>query len=106
MSLLDLATLDGRVVSLRPVSRVEADPLPHEGDVRWLLSMRSGAATCSPRGLVAPARRPQGGRGHHRPRAVPCRHCLPHWGITIAGGKWTTYRVMAEDTVDRAVELL
>lgn len=31
---------------------------------------------------------------------------ISHSGLlTIAGGKWTTYRKMAEDTVDRAVEL-
>eukprot|EP01087_Luapelamoeba_hula_P008926 TRINITY_DN2270_c0_g1_i1.p1 TRINITY_DN2270_c0_g1~~TRINITY_DN2270_c0_g1_i1.p1 ORF type:complete len:724 (-),score=117.84 TRINITY_DN2270_c0_g1_i1:157-2328(-) len=26
--------------------------------------------------------------------------------ISIAGGKWTTYRMMAEDTVDKAIEIL
>jgi glycerol-3-phosphate dehydrogenase len=25
--------------------------------------------------------------------------------ITIAGGKWTTYRVMAQETVDTAVQV-
>lgn len=25
--------------------------------------------------------------------------------ITIAGGKWTTYRSMAEETVDKAIEV-
>ncbi len=24
--------------------------------------------------------------------------------LTIAGGKWTTYRAMAEETIDRAVQ--
>jgi glycerol-3-phosphate dehydrogenase len=26
--------------------------------------------------------------------------------ITIAGGKWTTYRAMAKETVDKAIEVL
>lgn len=26
--------------------------------------------------------------------------------ITIAGGKWTTYRAMAKETVDKAIEIL
>jgi glycerol-3-phosphate dehydrogenase len=25
--------------------------------------------------------------------------------LTIAGGKWTTYRAMAEETVDKAIEI-
>ena len=25
--------------------------------------------------------------------------------ITIAGGKWTTYRAMAQDTIDKAIEV-
>ena len=30
---------------------------------------------------------------------------IPYKLITITGGKWTTYRRMAEDTVDKAIEL-
>ena len=25
--------------------------------------------------------------------------------LTIAGGKWTTYRAMAEETIDKAIEV-
>jgi len=25
--------------------------------------------------------------------------------LTIAGGKWTTYRAMAQDAIDRAIEI-
>jgi glycerol-3-phosphate dehydrogenase len=31
-------------------------------------------------------------------------HVSEHKLLTIAGGKWTTYRAMAEETVDRAIE--
>src|SRR4029453_3731335 len=42
------------------------------------------------------------------PRAVsrdPPTHIAPSGLLTIAGGKWTTYRHMAEDCVDHAATL-
>ena len=39
------------------------------------------------------------------PFSRPCSLCLQHTGICfITGGKWTTYREMAEDTVNRVIK--
>jgi glycerol-3-phosphate dehydrogenase len=32
-------------------------------------------------------------------------HYSPSGLLTIAGGKWTTYRAMAEETIDKAIEV-
>jgi glycerol-3-phosphate dehydrogenase len=128
MGLLDPATSDGRVIFFlpwqgntiagttdAPVSRVEADPHPHEEDVRWLLDevrrylspdiqVRRGDVLSAWAGLrpLVVRSEGEGTAGLVRSHVVIVS---PSGLVTIAGGKWTTYRAMAEETVDRAVEL-
>ena len=52
------------------------------------------------RPLLAPVKR-QGGEGtNRRPLAAPPRHRSGDGVVHITGGKWTTYRQMAQDAVD------
>jgi glycerol-3-phosphate dehydrogenase len=58
------------------------------------------------RPLLAP---PEGGRVSERTADLSRRHTVttsPHGVVTVTGGKLTTYRKMAQDTVDAAVSLL
>lgn len=71
------------------------DPAPTRADI---LSVFAGQ-----RPLAAPQK-----EGSGSTKELSRSHKIivsPHNLITITGGKWTTYRRMAEDTVDRAIEL-
>lgn len=49
-----------------------------------------------------------GGHGTHATKSLSRDHTLhiaPSGLVTLAGGKWTTYRKMAEDTIDQAAAL-
>jgi glycerol-3-phosphate dehydrogenase len=95
---------------------VETGPKPHEEDILWsleevrrylspdiqvcrrdVLSAWSGL-----RPLVLNPNAQEGTEGLVRNHLI----AVSQSGlVTIVGGKWTTYRAMAEETVDRAVEL-
>ena len=128
MGLLDPATSDGRVIFFLPwqgntiagttdtKARVETDPKPHEEDIRWILEevrrylspdiqVRRGdvlSAWSGLRPLVLNPNAQEGTEGLVRNHLITVSQSGL---VTIAGGKWTTYRSMAEETVDRAVEL-
>lgn len=128
MGLLDPATSDGRVIFFLPwqgntiagttdtKARVETDPKPHEEDIRWILEevkrylspdiqVRRGdvlSAWSGLRPLVLNPNAQEGTEGLVRNHLITVSQSGL---VTIAGGKWTTYRAMAEETVDRAVEL-
>ncbi len=94
------------------------DPACLPGDVDYVLDAANGVVTRSLtrhdvtavwaglRPLLAPA------AGHHvsaRTADLSRRHTVhvsPHGMVTVTGGKLTTYRRMAEDTVDLAVKRL
>ena len=126
-------TEDGRVIFVLPwhgqlmagTTEVDAqvtdEPLPARQEVSYLLAhlrnylnLPAGpgdvmAAWSGLRPLIAaPPRRVAGGRRQRRDTAALTRdHYLSTSRsglITVAGGKWTTYRVMAVHAVNRAVE--
>ena len=126
-------TEDGRVIFVLPwhghllagTTEVDAqvtdEPLPARQEVSYLLAHLRNylnlparaddvmAAWSGLRPLIAaPPRRVAGGRRQRRDTAALTRdHYLSvsrSGLITVAGGKWTTYRVMAVHAVNRAVE--
>jgi glycerol-3-phosphate dehydrogenase len=95
MGLLDPATSDGRVIFFLPwqgitiagttdsPSEVEAEPKPKEDDVEWILQ--------EVRSYLSPD--------------INMIHVSETGLMTAAGGKWTTYRSMAQDCIDKAIEV-
>lgn len=130
MGLLDPATSDGRVIFFLPweggvvagttdtpakVNAQGEEVMPAEEDVQWVIDevrrylsqdikVRRGdvlSAWSGLRPLIA-----AGGKGGTE--GLVRNHLVrvePSGLMTIAGGKWTTYRAMAEETVDQAVEV-
>ncbi|KAG0149125.1 hypothetical protein CROQUDRAFT_653936 [Cronartium quercuum f. sp. fusiforme G11] len=126
MGLIDPETSDGRVIFFLPwqgnaiagttdsPAPVQQDPLPKEEEIQWVLGevrnylspelkVRRGdvlSAWCGLRPLVRnPAAKDS--------QSLVRNHMInvsPSGLLTIAGGKWTTYRAMAEETVDAAIE--
>ena len=93
-----------------PVEEARLEPRPLEEEIEFLLSHTARYLTKDPgredvlsafagiRPLVA-------SEGEGETAAISRDHSLHISGsglVTIAGGKWTTYRKMAEDTVDQA----
>ncbi|KAG8214396.1 FAD dependent oxidoreductase-domain-containing protein [Butyriboletus roseoflavus] len=130
MGLLDPATSDGRVIFFLPwqggvvagttdtpakVNAQGEEVTPSEEDVRWVIDEVRGYLSSDikvRRGDVLSAwsgLRPLISAGSEGGTEGLVRNHLvrvdPSGLITIAGGKWTTYRAMAEETVDRAVEM-
>ncbi|KAK7062734.1 mitochondrial glycerol-3-phosphate dehydrogenase [Paramarasmius palmivorus] len=129
MGLLDPATSDGRVIFFLPwqgntiagttdaPAPVEKDPVAQEDEVRWILEevrrylspdirVRRGDVLSAWSGLRPLIKDPSAGEG--ATQALVRNHIVyisPNSRLlTIAGGKWTTYRKMAEETVDAAVK--
>lgn len=127
LGLLDASTSDGRVVFFLPwqgstiagttdnACDIEYNPTPKEEDIQFILDevrtyidskidvRRSDvqAAWCGIRPLVKEP-------GAKDTQSVVRSHAIftsPSDLITIAGGKWTTFREMAEETVDKAIEV-
>lgn len=126
MGLLDPATSDGRVIFFLPwqggtiagttdtPSEVITEPKAAEEEIRWVLEevrrylsadikVRRGDVLSAWSGLRPLVRNPNAAstEGLVRNHMI---HVSQSGLLTIAGGKWTTYRAMAEETVDRAVE--
>ncbi|KAG8855343.1 mitochondrial glycerol-3-phosphate dehydrogenase [Tulasnella sp. 330] len=126
MGLLDAQTSDGRVIFFLPwqgnviagttdsPSPVERDPKPSEEDVEWVLDevrrylspdihVRRGDVLSAWSGLRPLVRDPKA-----KSSQALVRNHLIHISesglITVAGGKWTTYREMAEDAVNQAIK--
>lgn len=127
MGLLDPATSDGRVIFFLPwqgntiagttdtPAAVEAEPKAPEEEIRWILEevrrylspdikVRRGDVLSAWSGLRPLVRNPSASttEGLVRNHIV---HVSDSGLLTIAGGKWTTYRAMAEETVDEAVKV-
>lgn len=126
MGLLDPATSDGRVIFFLPWQNVTLagttdnaceltfQPAPEEKEIQFILNevrnylhtdveVRRGdvlSAWCGIRPLVCDPNKGD-------TQSIARNHIIEVSKdklITIAGGKWTTYRSMAEETVDRAVK--
>ncbi|XP_078084460.1 glycerol-3-phosphate dehydrogenase, mitochondrial [Mustelus asterias] len=126
MGLLDPATSDGRVIFFLPWEKVviagttdtptevTSKPIPHEEEIHFILNeirnylgsdveVRRGdvlAAWSGIRPLVSDpnSKATQSISRNHVVTVTDSRL------VTIAGGKWTTYRKMAEDTINAAVK--
>ena len=127
MGLLDPATSDGRVIFFLPwqgstiagttdsPTEVTHSPSPSEGDIQFILNevknyltpdieVRRGdvaSAWAGIRPLVRDPNNPSDTQNLVRNHVI---HTSPSNLVTIAGGKWTTYRSMAKETIDAAVE--
>ncbi len=96
-----------------PVSSVEWEPRPAEEDIEYLLSYAGRYLVKAPQRSDVLSQfaglRPLIKDNHiTRTSRLSREHSLTvsHTGlITITGGKWTTYRFMAEQTVDKAAEV-
>ncbi|KAG9048637.1 mitochondrial glycerol-3-phosphate dehydrogenase [Tulasnella sp. UAMH 9824] len=127
MGLLDAQTSDGRVIFFLPwqgkviagttdsPSPVERDPKPGEEDVEWVLDevrhylspdimVRRGDVLSAWSGLRPLVRDPKAKSSQALVRNHLI-HVSPSGLLTVAGGKWTTYRAMAEEAVDEAVKV-
>ncbi|KAG8968867.1 mitochondrial glycerol-3-phosphate dehydrogenase [Tulasnella sp. 419] len=127
MGLLDAQTSDGRVIFFLPwqgnviagttdsPSAVVRDPKPGEDDVEWVLDevrrylnpdiqVRRGDVLSAWSGLRPLVRDPKAKSSQALVRNHLI-HVSPSGLLTVAGGKWTTYRAMAEEAVDEAVKV-
>ena len=127
MGLLDPSTSDGRVIFFLPwqgntiagttdtPASVERDPVASEEDIRWVLEevrsylspdikVRRGDVLSAWSGLRPLVRDPRAAStaGLVRNHMI---YVSDSGLLTIAGGKWTTYRAMAQETVDEAVRV-
>ena len=126
MGLLDPATSDGRVVFFLPwegstiagttdtASRVEQHPLPGEQEIEWILdevrnylnadvTVKRSDVQSAWSGLRPLVKDPKA----KDTQSLVRNHLIDISDsglLTISGGKWTTYREMAEQTIDRAIE--
>ncbi|GAA6021386.1 hypothetical protein JCM10207_002031 [Rhodosporidiobolus poonsookiae] len=126
IGLIDPATSDGRVIFFLPwqgntiagttdsPAAVEQHPIPKEEEIEWILNevrnylspdirVRRGDVLSAWSGLRPLVKDPNA----KDTQSLVRNHLIdvsPSGLLTIAGGKWTTYRSMAEETVDRAVK--
>ncbi|MEQ2223983.1 glycerol-3-phosphate dehydrogenase [Ilyodon furcidens] len=126
MGLLDPATSDGRVIFFLPwenmtiagttdtPTNVTAHPIPGEDDINFILrevrnylspdvEVRRGDVLAAWSGI-----RPLVTDPNSKDTQSICRNHIVSISdsglVTIAGGKWTTYRSMAEETLDAAIK--
>ncbi|EOQ98780.1 hypothetical protein E3P77_02391 [Wallemia ichthyophaga] len=126
LGLIDPNTSDGRVIFFLPwlgnviagttdsPSKVERNPAPKEEEIQWIidevrrylspdLKVRRGDVLSAWSGLRPLVRDPAA----KNTQSLVRNHMIniSKGGLlTIAGGKWTTYRSMAEETVDAAIK--
>ncbi|KAF2359269.1 EF-hand domain [Trinorchestia longiramus] len=126
MGLLDPNTSDGRVIFFLPWEgrtiagttdtpcKVTNNPAPTEDDIQFILQevknylspdveVRRGDVLSAWSGIRPLVQDPNktDTQSIARNHVV---HCSPSGLVTVAGGKWTTYRSMAVDTLDAAIQ--
>ncbi|OZJ04545.1 hypothetical protein BZG36_02714 [Bifiguratus adelaidae] len=126
MGLIDPSTSDGRVIFFLPwqgntiagttdsPTEVTQNPLPKEEEITWILDevkryldpdvkVRRGDVLAAWSGIRPLVRDPAA----KNTESLVRNHMInvsENKLLTIAGGKWTTYRAMAAETVDRAIK--
>nr|ODN86463.1 glycerol-3-phosphate dehydrogenase [Cryptococcus depauperatus CBS 7841] len=126
MGLLDPATSDGRVVFFLPwqggiiagttdsATQVTQNPIPKEEEIQWILKevrkyldsdvqVRRDDVLSAWSGIRPLVKDP----ASKNTESLVRNHMIntSKGGLlTIAGGKWTTYRAMAEETIDAAIK--
>lgn len=127
MGLIDPSTSDGRVIFFLPwqgntiagttdaPTNISQNPIAGEEEIEWILSeirgylapdinVRRGDVLAAWSGIRPLVRDPNS----KNTESLVRNHLITTSNsglITIAGGKWTTYRQMAEETVDKAIKL-
>ncbi|KAF2872430.1 FAD dependent oxidoreductase-domain-containing protein [Massariosphaeria phaeospora] len=126
MGLIDPSTSDGRVIFFLPwqgntiagttdtATNVTKDPVAGEDEIDWILkeirrylqpeiNVRRGDVLAAWSGIRPLVRDPKASKteGLVRNHLVTSS---PSGLLTCSGGKWTTYRQMAEETVDEAIK--
>lgn len=127
MGLLDPATSDGRVIFFLPwekwtiagttdrTTEVTQHPAPTEADISFILeeirhylskdvNVRRGDVMSAWAGIRPLVLDPKKTNTESIARNHIIDVCESSGLVTVAGGKWTTYRVMAEEAVDAAVK--
>ncbi|KAJ3031443.1 mitochondrial glycerol-3-phosphate dehydrogenase, partial [Rhizophlyctis rosea] len=127
MGLIDPSTSDGRVIFFLPwqgntiagttdsPTAVTPNPLPTEEEIQWILheisnylspdiKVRRADVLAAWSGIRPLVRDPSKGSTSKLVRNHMI-HVSKSGLLTVAGGKWTTYRAMAEEGVGRAVEV-
>ncbi|KAK5988713.1 Protein TISP38 [Cladobotryum mycophilum] len=125
MGLIDPSTSDGRVIFFLPwqgntiagttdsPSSISQNPLPDEESIQWILreisgylspeiSVRRGDVLAAWSGIRPLVKDPKA----RNTESLVRNHLIdvsPSGLLTCAGGKWTTYRQMAEECVDAAI---
>jgi len=126
MGLIDPSTSDGRVIFFLPwqgntiagttdaPTNIEHNPIAGEEEINWILSeirgylqpdinVRRGDVLAAWSGIRPLVRDPKA----KKTEGLVRNHLITSSDsgmITIAGGKWTTYREMAEQAVDEAIK--
>jgi glycerol-3-phosphate dehydrogenase len=126
MGLIDPSTSDGRVVFFLPwqgntiagttdrATEITSQPIPAEEDIEWILSelrgylapdinVRRGDVLAAWAGIRPLVRDPKA----KNTESLVRNHLVTVSSsglLTCAGGKWTTYRQMAEEAVDEAIK--
>ncbi len=95
-----------------PVTDISMAPLPMAEEIEFLLKHAGRYLTQDPGPgdvlSVFAGLRPLVGASHMETATISREHAISisRTGlVTIAGGKWTTYRKMAEETLDHAIEI-
>ena len=97
-----------------PVEEAVLEPRPLDEELDFLLTHAARYLTRDPKpadvkstfaGLRPLVGSPDGGEGTAALSRDHTLHIAESGLVTIAGGKWTTYRKMAEDTIDQAATL-
>ncbi|KAI9731805.1 MAG: mitochondrial glycerol-3-phosphate dehydrogenase [Cirrosporium novae-zelandiae] len=127
MGLIDPSTSDGRVIFFLPwqgntiagttdaPTKITPNPIAGEQEINWILSeirgylapdinVRRGDVLAAWSGIRPLVRDPKA----KNTESLVRNHLITVSDsglLTCAGGKWTTYRQMAEDTIDEAINL-
>lgn len=127
MGLIDPSTSDGRVIFFLPwlgntiagttdsPTKITQNPIAGEEEIKWILSeiqnylapeinVRRGDVLAAWSGIRPLVRDPKA----KNTEGLVRNHLITTSDsglLTISGGKWTTYRQMAEETVDEAIKI-
>ncbi len=96
-----------------PITRVDEEPQADEEEIEFLLKHAARYLTKDPKRKeiksIFAGIRPLVSMGNEKNTAAISREHVVHISasglVTVAGGKWTTYRKMAQDTLDQAIVL-
>ncbi len=98
-----------------PITESNAEPFPLEQEIQFILDTAASYLVRAPRlsdvksmfAGLRPLAAPQNGEETTKEISRDHKLLVSESGlVTITGGKWTTYRQMAEETIDKAIEVV